>query len=108
MTEIACTLPLERVPDRLALIGGLADDALLGRTPVPDGVRYRFAGGAEVERRVREVADLESQCCAFLHFAVARDGDAVVLDITGPAEALPVIEGFFAFTARTRARARRG
>lgn len=108
MTEIACTLPLERVPDRLALIGRLADDGLLDSRPIRGGLRYRFRGGDDIERRVREVVALESRCCAFLTFAVGRDGDAVALDITGPDEALPVIEGVFAFTARTRATARPG
>src|SRR5687768_11931076 len=95
---IECALPLDRVPGRLQLIAGLADEALIDHEPILGGVRYRFRGTAEVERRVREVADLESQCCAFLTFVVGRDDDAVVLDITGAEDALPVIEAFFAFT----------
>jgi hypothetical protein len=44
---------------------------------------------------VRELADLESRCCAFLRFELARDGEGIVLDVTGPADARPVIESFF-------------
>ena len=108
---IECTLPLVRVPGRLQLIAGLADDALLDRSRIPGGVRYRFRDDRDIERRVREVADLESQCCAFLTFEIGRADGAVVLDITGAEEALPVIESFFAFEpfkGRTRGTARRG
>jgi hypothetical protein len=78
---IACTLPADEVPGRLALIDALAADALLERVPIPRGVRLRFRAGAEP--RVRELATLESRCCALLTFAVERSGDAVVLDVTG-------------------------
>ncbi len=91
---VACTLSVDRVPGRLALIGGLADDALLDQTPIPGGIRSRFRPGAE--RRVRELVELESQCCAFLDFAVGRDDDAILLDIIGPPDAQLVIEQFFA------------
>jgi hypothetical protein len=92
MIDIACTLPLTEVPDRLAKLAGAAE-AHRGRHPIPGGVRHRFDPAAEA--RVREIAELESRCCAFLRFAVSRDDDAVVLDITGPPEALPVMEQFF-------------
>jgi hypothetical protein len=91
---IACTLPVTHVPGRIALIGSLAADALLDRRSIAGGVRWRFRDAPEVERRVHDVVALESECCAFLRFEVHRD-DAIVLDITGPAEALPVIEQFF-------------
>jgi hypothetical protein len=91
---IACTLPAGEVPDRLALIESLAADALLTRTALPDGLRLRFRG--EAEDRVRELADLESRCCAFLDFAIGHDGGAVTLDVTGAPDARPVIEQFFA------------
>jgi hypothetical protein len=98
MTEqpIACTLTADRVPGRLALIDSLTTDALIDRRPIPGGVRSRFREAPGVERRVRELVELESRCCAFLRFAVARDERAIVLDITGSDDAQPVIEQFFA------------
>jgi hypothetical protein len=101
MTDIACTLSPARVPGRLALIEGLARDALVDQEPIPGGVRSRFRAAAE--SRVRRLAGLESRCCAFLDFTIARDGEAIVLDITGPPEARPVIEQLFAM-ATTRSR----
>jgi hypothetical protein len=93
---IACTLPVTQVPGRLALVGTLADDALLDGRPIAGGMRWRFHDAPGIERRVREVAALESECCAFLRFGIAREDGAIALDITGPADAQPVIEQFFA------------
>jgi hypothetical protein len=88
---IACTLPAAELPARLALIERLEP---LARAPIPGGARMRFA--AEAEGRVRELVALESRCCAFLDFAVTRGDGAVVLDVTGPPDAQPVIEQLFA------------
>jgi hypothetical protein len=69
---IACTLPHSEVADRLALIEALA----------AGGMQLRFPAAAEP--RVRELVALESQCCAFLRFAVSRTDDAIVVDIAAP------------------------
>jgi hypothetical protein len=92
---IACTLPTAAMPGRLALVDSLAAEALV--TPIPGGIRARFA--PPFEARVRELVALESRCCAFLRFDV-RVGDEVVLDVTGSSDAQPVIEHLFAARAR--------
>jgi hypothetical protein len=38
----------------------------------------------------------ESSCCAFLSMALERSGDGLVLDITGPQDARPIIAELFA------------
>jgi hypothetical protein len=93
---IACTLAVAEMPGRLALLDTLAAGALLDRQPIPGGMRSRFRGAPDVERRVHELVALESQCCAFLRFEVGRAGDAIVLDITGAPDAQPVIDQLFA------------
>lgn len=93
---IACTLTADQVPDRVALIDALTSDALLGRQPVDGGVRWRFRDGPDVEQRVRELVALESRCCGFLRFDIGRDDSALTVDITGSADAQPVIEQLFA------------
>jgi hypothetical protein len=97
MTEppIACTLAPDRMRGRLAFIDALIADALLDQQPMADGVRFRFRDEPDAEWRVRELVDLETQCCPFLRFEIARAGNSIVLDITGPADARPVIEQFF-------------
>lgn len=92
---IACTLSPESLQGRLALIEALASDALLAHEPIAGGLRAHFRDGLGVEGRVRELAAAESACCAFLGFDVRRDGRSVLLEVTGPAEAQPVIEEYF-------------
>jgi hypothetical protein len=93
---VACTLSPDGMSARLALIDALASDGLLDRTATAAGVRVRLRDTPDVERRTRELIAAESACCEFLDFALARDGGDLVLDITGPRDARPVIDMFFA------------
>lgn len=93
---IACTLTTDDMTARLALIRALAADGLLDRTPTDAGVRVRLRDTLDIERRTRELVAAESRCCAFLDFHLGRDGGDLVLDISGPADARPVIDVFFA------------
>ena len=92
---IACTLPPDGFTARLGLIDALAADGLIDRTDTERGVRVRLRDTPEIEQRVRELVAAESECCAFLDFTLGGDGDAIVLDISGPADARPVIELLF-------------
>jgi hypothetical protein len=100
---IACTLSPDGMTARVALIDALATDGLLDRTPTDTGLRVRLRGTPEIERRTRELIAAESACCAFLDFHLHRDGTALVLDISGPRDARPVIDLFFAPGATMRA-----
>jgi hypothetical protein len=93
---IACTLTPGGMTARLALIDALAADGLLDRTPTEAGLRVRLRDTPEIERRTRELVAAESQCCAFLDFALGREDGDLVLDIAGPQDARAVIEMFFA------------
>ena len=97
MTElpIACTLDARQTSDRQALIAQLWADALIATEPILAGMRARLRDSPDVERRVQELINAESRCCAFLTFELVRDGDELVLDITGPGDARPVIELYF-------------
>jgi len=79
---IACTLDPGRLHARLARIDALAAEAL-GRQRVLGGVRFRFRATPATERRLRELVLAESRCCAFLSFALEREGDDLCLDVTG-------------------------
>jgi len=93
---IACTLTPDGMTARFALIDALSADGLLDRTPTEAGLRVRLRDTPEIERRTRELIAAESCCCAFLDFTLDRDSGELVLDITGPHDARPVIETFFA------------
>ena len=96
---IACTLSPDGMTDRLALIDALAADGLLERTPTASGMRLRLRDTPDIEQRTRELVAAESACCAFLDFALGREDGDLILDITGPQNARPVIEMFFASEA---------
>ena len=100
---IASTLTPAGMTARLALIDALADDGLLDRSPTETGLRVRLRDTPEIERRTRELVAAESACCAFLEFALSRDRSALILDITGPRDARPVIDLFFVPDATMRA-----
>ena len=93
---IACTLTRDGMTARLALIDALAADGLLDRTPTDRGLRVRLRGTPEIERRTRDLVAAESACCAFLDFDLRREDGDLLLDVTGPEDARPVIDRFFA------------
>lgn len=97
MTEppIACNLTPDGMTARLGLIDALAADALLDRVRTDSGLRVRLRDTPEIEQRTRELVAAESRCCAFLDFTLERDDTALVLEISGPEEARPVIDMFF-------------
>lgn len=92
---IACTLSPDGFTARMELIDALATDGLLDRTSTDSGLRVRLRDTPEIERRTRALVAAESRCCAFLRFDFARDDDTLVLDVSGPDDARPVIELFF-------------
>jgi hypothetical protein len=93
---IACTLTPDGMTARLGLIDALSADGLLERTTTDSGLRVRLRDTPDIEQRTRELVAAESECCAFLDFHLGRaDGD-LVLDISGPEDAQPVIDMFFA------------
>ena len=92
---IACTLTPGGMTARLALIDALAADGLLERTPTESGVRVRLLDRPDIEQRTRELVAAESECCAFLDFDLRHENGDLVLDISGPEDARPVVELFF-------------
>lgn len=93
---IACTLSSQQYEKRLAELAALADDALLSRAPIEGGERLVFAPGADNERRVRAAVAAEAACCAFLRMDLRAEPGALILDVTAPAEAGPIIAELFA------------
>jgi hypothetical protein len=93
---IACTLTPDGMTARLALIDALAADGLLQRSPTESGMRVRLLDRPDIEQRTRELVAAESKCCAFLEFDLRRENGDLLLDISGPEDARPVIEMLFA------------
>jgi len=68
----------------------------LGAADVADlknGLRLSFAAQAEPE--LRELAQLERECCAFASWDVTTQGDRAVLEITAEGEAVAAVQALF-------------
>jgi hypothetical protein len=95
---IACSLDAQGQRARLAEWADVLRQAVAYEY-IADGVRYEFRASEELEARLRELCDLESRCCPFLGFAVARAGEWVVISVTAPPEAQAALR--FVFTPPT-------
>ena len=93
---ITCTLRPSEYADRTAQLADLAAAALRSREPIAGGERLAFAPGAETELRLREAVAAEASCCSFLRMDLRSEPEALVLDMTGPPEAKPIIAALFA------------
>src|ERR1044072_5660979 len=93
---IACTLTPGDMTARVALIDALAADGVLERTAAETGIRVRLLDQADLAQRAGELLAAESRCCAFLDFDLRRETGALLLDVSGPEDARPVIEFLFA------------
>ena len=93
---IACTLTPADYRERTAALATLAVQALLGRAPIHGGQRLTFTDNPAVERELRAAVAAEASCCSFLTLALRRVDGLLELDVTGPAEAQPIITELFA------------
>ena len=85
---IACTLTTKEAASQLDEWGELR--ARASDVEAIDG-GYRVTLPASEEAVARDLAAREAQCCAFLTLDVAASEDDVMVTITGPADAAPVI-----------------
>jgi len=93
---IACTLTPDAILDRQAFIEALARDGVIARTPTDSGLSVRLRDSNDIERRTRELIAAESSCCSFLTFDLERVDGELLLEISGPDDARPVIDLLFA------------
>ncbi len=99
---IACTLTPEELQDRTASLSDLAARALTARETIDGGQRLRFIDLPDVERELRDAVAAESSCCSFLSMDLRRQDGALVLDVTGPEQARPIISELLAWRSPRR------
>jgi hypothetical protein len=92
---IACTLNDDDRGTRAERWRRFGNEAR-GRVEETDkGLRLTFRWSPEREYELRELADLERECCAFATWTVwTNDGD-LLLDVEGEGDAVPVLHGMF-------------
>jgi hypothetical protein len=93
---IACTLTSAEMRSRTEDAARITSAALRSRAPIAGGARLVFDARGSTEHDLRELIAAEAQCCPFLRFELERAGDDLVLDVTGPDDARPIIDELFA------------
>ena len=91
---IACSLDSEGQQARLEEWAELVGRAM-SREELPDGFRYTFAGGDDVEARIRDLAAAEQGCCSFLRFEVTRVADQIEMTVKAPPDGLEALRFIF-------------
>jgi hypothetical protein len=92
---ISCTLPPGELLARGERWRRLGDRAAVEVVTIPAGLRLRFTARANVEQELRELAELERECCAFAEWAVTADGSCVCLEVTAEDDAVPAVQAMF-------------
>jgi hypothetical protein len=94
---VLCTLSETELRERRATVLDSMKAETIEAVAVPQGYAYKFSATPEILSKLAHVISLEHQCCRFLTFKMILEAasDKVVLEITGPAEAVPVIADFF-------------
>ena len=72
----------------------LAGRALVSKAPTPDGVQLRFRPGLEVERGLRQLASLESECCSFATWSVMAGDDGILLEVNSQGEGIASVQAW--------------
>jgi hypothetical protein len=104
-TPIACSLDAASLTERIGELRALGRDALLGAETAAGRSTLRFAPGAETRARLAAVVAAEATCCAFLSFTLADAPDAIVMTISAPEGAEPVVAELVAAVSAGRAAA---
>ncbi len=92
---IACTLGPADAQTRQQRWLAVAHDALLTSERTSDGARQIYRADPAVQQELKELIDLEAQCCAFLDFNLTHGDDRLTLEVSGPPEAGEIV-GLFA------------
>jgi|tagenome__1003787_1003787.scaffolds.fasta_scaffold17720185_2 hypothetical protein len=93
---IACSLAPAEYRTRMDDTARVAQEALIERTATDGGVRMTFAGGDGMRERLERYVAAERECCPFLDLDLAeREDGRIVLEVTGPDEARPIITDLF-------------
>jgi hypothetical protein len=95
----ACSLPLADQPGRVAEWDTLFATAVRRVEKLPGGVRFELDRSRAAVAAVADLADRESQCCAFFTFGVTVGFDTLALSVDADPEHADVAK---ALAARAR------
>lgn len=93
---VACSLDQQALAERGRRWRSLAERSLIGVAGTRDGLRLTFGAAPGAEAELRDLAGLETDCCAFASWTVRSADDTVVLDVTGTSpEAVAAVREMF-------------
>jgi hypothetical protein len=90
-----CSLSTEDQERRFAEFGALARNALLEAEQTPDGALIRLRDDAAVRSELDRLIESERRCCSFLEFAVEEAEGELLVGVSGPPQARPLIGRLF-------------
>ena len=97
--DIACDLGAGGAAAQAERWLRLGQGAGLGRAETADGLELRFRDEAAVERELRELASVESRCCAWARWEVDRANGELVLRVRSAPEGAAALHAMFRPTA---------
>jgi hypothetical protein len=92
---LACSLSAAEGAERAARWRALLDTHLLSRTATTSGRRLAFASDPEVAAELDELVAAEGHCCPFLVLTLERFDETLILDVSSPPDAGPMVETMF-------------
>jgi hypothetical protein len=93
--DIACDLGEERAATQAQRWLRLGRDAGLGRAETTDGLEIRFRDEAAVERELRDLVSVESNCCAWARWEVHRADGELVMRVSSTPEGTAALHTMF-------------
>lgn len=99
----ACSLPIADQPGRVAEWDTLFRTAVRTIETVPAGVRFELDRSRAGVAAVADLADRESQCCAFFTFGVTVRSETLALSVGADREHADVVEALAARALRLAA-----
>jgi hypothetical protein len=93
--DIACDLGAGGAAAQAERWLRLGQEAGLGRAETADGLELRFRDEAAVERELRELASVESRCCAWARWEVDRANGELVLRVRSTPEGAAALHAMF-------------
>ncbi|HEV2772542.1 MAG TPA: hypothetical protein VGV57_06910 [Thermoleophilaceae bacterium] len=104
---VACSLAPGDLAGRRERWLRLSERALLEKRPIPGGVRLRFRRVDGVEGELRELAELERDCCSFAAWSVTSEGTDPTLEVTAEGDGVAAVRALFEESGRASAGGRR-
>ncbi len=92
-TPVACTLTASGLRGQIQRWQRLMARAMTERAETADGLRISFRHEAEDE--LRALVAVETGCCAWASWTVARDAEIVILDVRSAAEGVATLHSMF-------------